>query len=317
MEGEIVRVMNECWDYLLVLDACRYDYFSDLYRNYFSGELRKGISLGSSTPEWCEESFPDLYSDILYISGNPYINSRREVEGFDAKTHFWKVIDVWDHGWSENLGTVPPWQINRFSMSLSRRYPYKRLIIHYLQPHEPYLSEKFSVGDPSEDRRYHDGLAWAKGYWRKRPFDKLLRLLFVNTGFMKNTWEAREILGLPPFQPMDAVRRRYGITGLREAYRENLRIVLGYAREFCGRILSLSPSKKILITSDHGELLGEGGNYCHRQGSSDPSLLQIPLLEVTGVVGGHPATEVDTVEPLTRSEMGDTEERLRTLGYFD
>jgi len=38
----------------------------------------------------------------------------------------------------------------------------------------------------------------------------------------------------------------------------------------------------IIITSDHGELLGEGGYYCHGPGipSSNSFLMEIPWLKI-------------------------------------
>ena len=64
---------------------------------------------------------------------------------------------------------------------------------------------------------------------------------------------------------MDVVRRKYGKSGLIKAYRENLKMVLDYAAKLCARL----PHKKIVITSDHGELLGEEGAYEHPNGPID------------------------------------------------
>ena len=103
-------VMKESWDYLIVLDACRYDYFKLEYEKFFHGELENRVSLGSATPEWCRKQFKKYFSDVVYVSGNPYINSKTAIAGFDAKKHFHKVIDVWDFGWSEELwNSVPYW----------------------------------------------------------------------------------------------------------------------------------------------------------------------------------------------------------------
>ena len=53
---------------------------------------------------------------------------------------------------------------------------------------------------------------------------------------------------------MDAVRRKYGVEGLRKAYKENLCIVLEYAAKLSHELLHIYPSSKIVITADHGEL---------------------------------------------------------------
>lgn len=166
MEADIIKVMKEKWDYLVILDACRYDYFSNVYKDYFLGELKKGISTGSSTPEWCKNSFLNFYSDVICVSGNPYVNSRQEVDGFCAKDHFLKVVDVWNFGWSDKLGTVPPKKINEYTLNFVKKFPRKRFIIHYLQPHESYLSRHFSV--ESVLKQYSNGLKWAQGIWARQ-----------------------------------------------------------------------------------------------------------------------------------------------------
>jgi len=81
---------------------------------------------------------------------------------------------------------------------------------------------------------------------------------------------------------MDATRRKYGTSGLRKAYRENLEIVLRYVAVLCYEL-----SGTIVITSDHGELLGENGKYGHKCGSKDPLLLEVPWFRVTGVKSIH------------------------------
>jgi len=98
---------------------------------------------------------------------------------------------------------------------------------------------------------------------------------------IKHLWELREWLGLPPASPMDAVRRKYGVNGLRKAYRENLRIVLEHVAKLCAELLHHKPSARIVITSDHGELLGENGKYSH--GIDEPYTLEVPWLRVKTV----------------------------------
>ena len=80
---------------------------------------------------------------------------------------------------------------------------------------------------------------------------------------------------------MDAIRRKYGVNGLRKAYRENLRIVLEHVAELCDELLRHKPSARIVIASDHGELLGENGKYSH--GIKDPYTLEVPWLRVKTV----------------------------------
>jgi len=88
-------------------------------------------------------------------------------------------------------------------------------------------------------------------------------------------WKMREILNLPPACPMDAFRRAVGDKGLRQAYIENLKLVLYYVAKLVEDLLG-----GIIITADHGELLGEGGVYSHHAESSSSFLIEIPWFKI-------------------------------------
>jgi hypothetical protein len=286
--------MKESWDYLIVLDACRYDYFRQEYEKFFQGELENRKSLGSATPEWCRNQFTSYFQDIVYVSGNPYINSKAAINGFDAKKHFCKVLDVWDFGWSEELWTAAPENVTAATLNSIDRFPKKRVIIHYLQPHVPYISPKFKIdlkGAPvitgwrSYALKAESEKSKVKKYLKTLGSELLailehkIHLVFVKIG-LKHQYELRKLLGLSPLRPMEATWRMYGLEGVREAYVENLRIVLEHATALCVKILRNNPSAKIVITSDHGEFLGENGNFDHHPGSKDPLLLEVPWLKV-------------------------------------
>lgn len=261
--------MEEDWKFLIVLDACRYDYFSETYRDFFNGKLEKRISPGCSTVEWLQNSFQDYYSEVIYISGNPFINSKIRVAGFDAKRHFYKVVDVWRFGWDDKIGTVPPEVINKTTLKYYLKYPEKRFIVHYLQPHAPYLSAKFQIkGYPKPNFKNGSILTGVANYKNiTRHLEVLINIVgnfLWKTGLIESVWELRERIGLPPLSPMDAFKRKYGKNCLIEAYKENLKIVLEYVAKLCKKV-----SGKKVITSDHGELLGEEGYYEHPNGPID------------------------------------------------
>jgi len=275
--------MEEEWDHLVVLDGCRYDYFSKMYGAYMEGRLEMGLSLGSNTVEWRDNSFPECYGDVVYVSANPYINSRVSVKGFKAWDHFHRVVDVWDWGWDAELGTVHPRKVNEAARIALEEYPDKRLIIHYLQPHCPYVGlQPKGTGYPSQSPASStvlDGTLSAQ----KLPTIRR-RALGLTTSLAKSTllgrvrvvteghlWRLRESLGLPPETPMDAVRRTGGVAGLREAYARNLELVLTYASELLRGL-----DGNVAVTADHGELLGESGRFSHGYGREESLLLEVP-----------------------------------------
>ena len=282
---KVVKVMEEDWDHLIILDACRYDFFSKMYNKYLEGKLIKAKSVGSCTVEWLIKSFPDYYNDVVYFSANPYVTSRGEIKLFfglirwKASDHFHKIIDIWNIGWDDFLGTVPPWKVNEIVLKLKDKYPNKRFIIHYLQPHEPYLyylsrSGKFGKPNPmkGEFLRYYKQskkfLERLVKYLNHYILAKTMHILGLRAGI---AWHIREKFNLPPFSPMDFVRRNYGVHGLRKAYAFNLRIAL----EFTAILINYL-SGKIVITSDHGEFLGEKGQYSHWWGINDNILTCVP-----------------------------------------
>jgi len=67
------RFLESEWDYCLVLDACRYDVFEDVYDEYPSAtNLEKRRSVGSSTPEWAYDVHRRPRHRLLL--GTPFIN---------------------------------------------------------------------------------------------------------------------------------------------------------------------------------------------------------------------------------------------------
>jgi len=277
--SQYTKIWCSDWKYLIILDACRYDYFEKVFRNYpfiRAGKLEKVYSCGSRTPEWFRCTFKDkVYDGIIYVSANPHINSKGiHFRGFSLRDlRFHKVIDVWDWGWSEELGTVHPKEVNKAAIIASKLYPHKRFIIHYIQPHYPYLSlvakgigVKLKKGGKTDLRR--PLLPRIKRFIRRR----LVELFGDKTGPKL----AIKLVGPPSSPRIRLVARRIGIEGLKRAYEHNLRVVLSYV----SRLVEKLRGGKIVITSDHGELLGERGMYGHPPWMRVPELIEVPWLEL-------------------------------------
>ncbi|KXB01998.1 hypothetical protein AKJ44_01685 [candidate division MSBL1 archaeon SCGC-AAA261F17] len=264
------------WDCLVILDACPYDYFEKVYEDYSDGKLQKVISAGYSTLGWLKETFGDSkHSGIIYVSGTAYVNSRglEVIEGFIGVNHFYKVIDVWDHGWSEELETVLPERMSKATRLARAKYPSKRLISHFNQPHYPHLS----IGSIREITENSAFIPAKKGIvWERSLVDKVRG--FAGTASEEIlgaalTCRVRDILNLRRSKPCELIAREYGDRTLYEAYENNLRAALAEVKKLAERL----PGKTV-VTSDHGELLGEDGLYGH--GWRHPLLREVPWLEV-------------------------------------
>jgi len=319
------KIMNEKWDYLIILDACRYDYFERLWRDYLPGRLEKRISAGTATKQWRNRNFPDYYEDVVYISANPYVNSLAPVKGFLGKEHFFKVYDLWLENWDNEKGTVLPEVVTQRAIEIINSHPDKQAIVHYIQPHEPYVGS--TVSGPGFGQPNTGGIL--EGIESHKPPSpiiiktrRLLLGILYHLGIRGNhlLWKLRELLHLPPANPMDAVRRKYGNEILRQAYKENLEIALKYVAELVDNL-----SGKIIVTADHGEMLGEDNCYCHWSRAKHPLLLEIPWLIIEkGKKGNRPPADKEdkrqipddadrATDEKTKKQI---EEKLKALGYY-
>jgi len=288
------NIMDEDWDALIILDACRYDFFSRFYERFLKGDLRKVWSSGSCTQEWFYNTFKEKYKDTVYFSANPYINSMKFINRprtrqcfyfncIRASNHFKFVVDVWLYGWDRYLGTVLPNMMNKLVLSKLDKTRGHRLIIHFIQPHAPYITPHYFIqGFQRPDPRKAIFLSN-----RGHPVHKILKLidlsckpLDIGNGM---TLQLGELLGVPPISPLDAVRRHFGIKGLRKAYAENLLIVLEYLTD----LIPYLPGK-VVITSDHGEFLGERFQFSHPCKSKHRIVRCVPWLEVNKVMKVKP-----------------------------
>jgi hypothetical protein len=133
------------WDTLIVLDACRYDYFKEEISNYLDGELEPQQSPASCTYTWLQRMCPDEY-DVYVYSGHPGINSvgisRSSKWPYNSSKHFSRILDIWKFGWSEDLSTTPPQAVVTMVNNdiITGNYKGKN-IIWFIQPHLPYVGD--------------------------------------------------------------------------------------------------------------------------------------------------------------------------------
>ncbi|QHS18268.1 hypothetical protein GWK26_02850 [haloarchaeon 3A1-DGR] len=128
--------MDEDWDTLILLDACRYDMFKE--RVPFNGELESRISLGSTSEEFLRQNFEDgQYHDTVYVNANVYFSKL----GLDQDETFHDVIDLLDD-WDEDLEIAHPETVTEAAKRAHEQYPNKRIIVHYMQPHIPFIGDR-------------------------------------------------------------------------------------------------------------------------------------------------------------------------------
>lgn len=127
-------IFQEDWKNMIILDACRYDFFKKAID--INGKLKKIFSVATHTKIFCLKTFTkEKYDDIVCISTNPYVD--REVGD-----KFHAIIPVWKTAWSDKYFTVLPKDVIPFVLNATIKYPNKKLLIWFVQPHYPYLYYK-------------------------------------------------------------------------------------------------------------------------------------------------------------------------------
>lgn len=272
MEKQYDLIRKGDWDNLIVLDACRYDYFKELHEEFLEGELKNVESpvdtkKSFATTDWCKKTFEeDDYSDVLYFSSTPRVNSFTEVDGFEANKHFSEIIDLWKSDWNADYGTVMPDNVTK---SVERRKAIsnpEKIIVHYIQPHCPYI-----VGEPPINVKNN------RPETRKSIKNRLmvflgpkLREILGPEKFLKLT----DLLRIPPVDHLQEILRDEGEEKLKYFYKENLRQVLEEVKR-----LEQKLDGKTVVTADHGEYLTKD-QYGHSFVPKGQAVNEVPWLEI-------------------------------------
>jgi len=257
---------DEDWDNLIILDACRYDEYEEL--TPFEGDVETRTSRGSSSSQFVYGNFNGKRRhDLVYVSGNRWYPQLKETGNLDAEVHAHHDVERDAMG-----GYVPsPEQMTKAALDMASEFPNKRLLIHYMQPHKPYL------GDHAEAFRYE----------------------------VEADYGLREVM-----RAFDIDREK-----LRPAYRGNLSLVFEHVQRLVEEL-----DGKTVISSDHGEMLGDRLSPIPVRWYGHPSRVYVPeLTEVPWqVVSDGPRREITSDPPVSRDTEYDAEalaESLRNLGY--
>lgn len=227
-------VMAQDWDNLIVLDACREDLFREVADISEFDEYKTLKSRGSCTPEWTRNNFANRsFGDTIYVSANPWVSKI-------ASDSWHDLYEVWETDFDDEIGTVPPERVTRTAKDAFDES--KRLIVHYIQPHWPFIGQINDQEPKETPNKSSDVFQGIKGSpWKALANKKTTR---------EDVWDG---------------------------YKENLKCVLTDARQLAEDL----PGKSV-ITSDHGNLLGSRPSfspisvYGHPCGLREPDLITMP-----------------------------------------
>ena len=266
-ETDPISFVDRDWDTLVVLDACRYDVFEA--NNPFPVEAERVHSNASHTRDFLWRNFADTHPGTVYVTASPQVASHAG--------EFAHVEHVWRDGWDDSEGTVPPVTVTERALDLAERFPRKRLIVHYMQPHFPF------IGPTGEQLQ-------AQGSYLDGRRDRIY----------PSVWER-----------LDAGDADESV--VREAYEENLRVALPaverLVEELDGKTVVTSDHGNIFgkrVSPLPIRLYG------HPPGIADPDLTAVPWVELPF----ESRREIVASEAQsTGADDERTRERLEALGY--
>jgi len=277
------NVYEREWDVLVLLDGCRVDLLSGVADEYAFLDDRETLrSIGSTSREWLAKTFVEKHtsavSETVYVTANPYTEEILSPGGAEGNSSpfnpanwpslnaasFQSVEEVWQDGWDDTLGTVPPRRVTDRAIAVGRNRDPKRLIVHYMQPHQPFIGVVGGDDEPPD---------WTRG----------------------NYWNALQ-------------RGEISQSVLWDAYEDNLQLVLDEVALLWENL----DAGRMIVSSDHGNALGEWGVYGHPNGFLHPAVKRVPWVHTS-------ATDTESYEPTahTGDAQGDSiTDRLEDLGYL-
>lgn len=258
------------WKVLIILDACRADAFEP-YRKF--GDYQTVIPPASCTEKWVQAVGPWMKeNDVLYFSGNPVVD--RAVRKYEIHL---RRISIWKEHWGYftplSIPTIHPMSVASVGLTYIDIYRNSlfgtlleppRYVFHFMQPHCPYIGAvPLAIG--------------RAGGGKHRLFIAVRSLRRPTQAVASGdiTWK-----------------------DVRVAYDANLALVW----EAVQVIGAAMPDERIVVTADHGNMLGEDGRFGHRSNWRYPELMEVPWLDTTG-------------RRLAGRDVSTTLKKLEALGY--
>ena len=284
-ENKGFYVLNENWDNLIILDACRFDFFKTIIkRSNIDGKLESRISRGAHTTSFLTQNFKGKKcDDLIYITANPYVD--KLFEG-----NFYKIVSIWKDGWNEKYHTVLPETVYQYSLNIIKNFPKKRIIIHFMQPHYPYINTDIELTTLESLR---------ESTLQNTPKinDKLKKARFKEKFWALYSYYVYKMLDVDTH-----------IKG----YWKNLQLTFPYVE----KIVKLLPGTTI-ITADHGEAFGEYIHpwipiryYGHRKGVRIPILTKVPWF----IVNPETSTDKDKQDLIEKEILRNKITKLKIKG---
>jgi len=203
------HVLDREWDVLVILDTCRVDALRTVSNEYgFINDVERILSRGGTSPEWIAHTFDSDYLSELektaYITANPHaktvLEDRQQLASHSAAARrFYRYgkwnpvepsdLDLYDPVVSYHSDTkvldidfigdiTPPQYITDRAIAVGREHSPKRMILHYMQPHYPWVAH--AIEQNRDIKKWEERPERSKSYDRNKVFNAYLNdLKFV------------------------------------------------------------------------------------------------------------------------------------------
>lgn len=276
------------WDVLVVLDACRTDLMREVLAEYpeLPDDVDTHWSNASCSIDWQLRNWkgrPEHTRNAGYVTANPFA----EHEMPDARSadlgdeEIGHLAPLYRTDWQEikpGISTVPPEAVTDHTISAWRArhdLGINRLVAHYMQPHEPYIT---------------------RPEWGDGDHELLGNLIDPEQEAGSSIW--------PLLEDGEVDRDEFW-----EVYKDNLRWVLD---DVVDRLLP-NVDGRVVLTADHGNAMGEWGEWHHPPGAIGPSVRKVPWVGI-GCYDDKSVTPDVDLDSEESVETG-TAEQLEALGY--
>lgn len=271
-------VLDEEWDMLIILDACRVDVLEEVADEYSflpDPPFHSIWSAASYSEGWLKANFTgkqavrhrNKMNSMAHITGNPF------TETVFSENPFGTLDEVWKYGWAEGQGLLPPDVVTDQAIRTSRDTDHDSMIVHYMQPHAPFITDIDAFNYEIDITAFANPDVEVS---KRTPWE-LLRDGEVTED---------ELWG---------------------GYKDTLRAVLDSVEVLLDNV----DSDTVVISADHASAMGEWGVYGHPRGVAIPALRTVPWVVTS-------ANDSGSYEPDSRETAvdADREEQLRKLGYL-
>lgn len=224
--------------------------------------------------------------NINWFSTNPFINGRNiKLNEFDyipdrystnPSRHVTNIVDVWDCCWNNKVGTVKPEAVNRKFRELENDVSDRRTVLHYMQPHKPFIG----YGRSRMENMKKNNVGKIESDTRDILPEEVSEILSNGIERLESSETAMKLGLMMSLSPLNFLKAYFGdsTSTMKELHEENMRKALECVQEIVEEV-----DGKVIITSDHGEAFGEEGVWGHHIETHIEPLVEVPWFEVEKV----------------------------------